>query len=173
MPSRSKKFPLTMEENCLSALHINRSFFLSLKSVIAFLLAPKIYRILNSQRNVKHGYLESAPRPSRSAPVHQFHTWYFPHSIFWCTNAPHWCTGALHQCTSAQVRCTSALTCKGEFQTGNIISRVALWIYPASSSQYGKNWSWTTTWIVWEEETKKEGKQCTILLEEQRQNFRR
>ena len=124
--THSKKFRLTMEENCLSALHINRSFISSLKSVIAFLLAPKIYRILNSQRNVKHGYLESAPRPSRSAPVHQFHTRYFPHSIFWCPNAPHWCTGALHQCTSAPVRCTSALTCKGEFQTRTTISRVAL-----------------------------------------------
>ena len=121
-----------MAENCLSGLHIHQSFFSSLKSVIAFLLAPKIYRILNSQRNVKHGHLESAPRTHRSAPVHQFHTWYFPHSIFWCTNAPHWCTGALHQCTSAQVRCTSALTYKGEFQTRSIISRVALWIYPAS-----------------------------------------
>ena len=61
----SKTFRLPMEENCLSALHINRSFFSSLKSVIVFLLAPKIYRILNSQRNVKHSLRK---QPSFFAP---------------------------------------------------------------------------------------------------------
>ena len=85
----SKTFRLPMEENCLSALHINRSFFSSLKSVIVFLLAPKIYRILNSQRNVKHGYLESVPRPSRSAPVHQF--------------LVHWCGALMHRCTALDI----------------------------------------------------------------------
>ena len=78
-----------MEENCLSALHINRSFFSSLKSVIAFLLAPKIYRILNSQRNVKHGHLESAPRANLSAPVLQFPV--------------HRCGALMHRCTTLDI----------------------------------------------------------------------
>ena len=102
--THSKKFRLTMEENCLSALHINRSFISSLKSVIAFLLAPKIYRILNSQRNVKHGHLESAPRAHRSAPV--------PSAPVRCTNAPvHHARyfGALVHCTGALLHRTGAL----------------------------------------------------------------